>query len=56
MSDPTKSPASTPPQDRDRHVAEPEIHQDLLDPDGAAEAGTPGRDENAPGFIKPAAT
>lgn len=53
MSDPTKSPASTPPQDRDLHVTEPEIHQDLLDPDGAPEAGTPGQDENAPGFIKP---
>jgi hypothetical protein len=51
------NPLATPSsQDRDRHVTEPEIHQDLLDPDGAAEAGTPGRDENAPGFIKPAAT
>lgn len=57
MPDPSHPPAAPRPQDRrqDRHVTEPEIHQDLLDPDGAEEAGTPGRDENAPGFVKPAA-
>lgn len=54
MPDPSDSPAR-PLQHRDRHVTEPEIHQDLLDPDGAPEAGTPGKDENAPGFIKPVA-
>jgi hypothetical protein len=48
---PTKS-ADAKPDDK-RHVMEPEIHQDLLDPDGAPDAGTPGSDENAPGFIKP---
>lgn len=53
MSDQPTSPAATPSQKKDRHVTEPEIHQDLLDPDGAPEAGQPGRDENAPGFIKP---
>ena len=56
MPDQPNPPATPSSQDRDRHVTEPEIHQDLLDPDGAAEAGTPGRDENALGFIKPAAT
>ena len=40
-------------RDDKRHVMEPEVHQDLLDPDGAPDAGKPGSDENAPGFIKP---
>ena len=56
MPDRPNPPTAPSPTDKDRHVTEPEIHQDLLDPDGAPEAGTPGRDENAPGFIKPGAT
>jgi hypothetical protein len=46
------SPAKSAPDDR-RHVMEPEVHPDLLSADAAPEAGKPGNDENAPGFIKP---
>ena len=55
MTDSTTPTPVPSPKNEDRHVMEPEIHQDLLDPDGAAtsDAGVPGQDENAPGFLKP---
>jgi hypothetical protein len=46
------NPAKSAPDDR-RHVMEPEVHPELRGADVAPDAGKPGSDENAAGFVKP---